>query len=77
MEEQILHLFALKLGLLDPLSNQALKQFKTEIVAYIAQEMPESLKELKRDWKLTDKLKKDFEAVFQNYFKIQKMNQKT
>ena len=72
IEEQILQLFALKLGLLDPLSNQGLRKFKQDILEYAKKEMPETMKELCTNWKLTPQVKKDLEAIFQNYFKSHK-----
>lgn len=73
IEEQVMHLFALKLGLLDSLSNQALKRFKIDILAYARREIPNTMKELTTHWKLTTEIKKDLESVFQNFFKTLKM----
>lgn len=72
IEEQVLHLYALKLGILDPLSNQALKRFKKEIADYARREFPRLMKELTTDWKLTDAVKKELQEVFRNYFASQK-----
>ncbi len=68
IEEQILHLYALKQGILDPLSGQALKKFKREILSYARQEFPNLIKELCTSWDLTDSVKKGIEDLFQSYF---------
>lgn len=74
LEEQVLLLYALKLGLLDPLSPQVLKKFKKEILEYARTELPGTMKELCTHWTLTDQIKKNFGLLFQNYFKTQKAN---
>ncbi|MSR77428.1 MAG: F0F1 ATP synthase subunit alpha [Candidatus Omnitrophica bacterium] len=72
IDEQVLHLYALKLGLLDSLSSQGLKRFKKEIHAYAWKELPETMTEFTKHWTLTAPIKKDLEMGFQNYFKAQK-----
>ena len=72
IEEQIMHLFALKLGILDPLSNQALKRFRKEILEYARREFPDAMKELTTKWELTTPLKKQLEEIFRSYFSSQR-----
>lgn len=71
IEEQIIHLFALKLGILDSLSNQSLKNFKKEIYAYAQKEFSSVLAELRNDFDITDNVKKGLEEMFRAYFKAQ------
>ena len=66
-----MHLYALKLGVLDPLSSQALRRFKKEVLEFARKEYPEALKRLTVNWKLTDELKKEFELIFRAYFAAQ------
>lgn len=72
IEEQVLHLYALKLGILDPLSNIALKKFKKEIFEYARKEFPRVMEELTSKWILTDAIKKEMEEIFRSYFSTQK-----
>ena len=72
IEEQIMHLFALKLGILDPLSNRTLKKFKKEISPFAQKEFPRLLEELRSQWRLTETIKKGLEDLFRSYFATQK-----
>lgn len=72
IEEQILHLYALKLGILDALSNQALRRFKKEILSYARREFPKMLEDLSAKLELTEPIKKEIEALFRSYFVTQK-----
>ncbi|MBN1687895.1 MAG: F0F1 ATP synthase subunit alpha [Candidatus Omnitrophica bacterium] len=72
VEEQVLHLYALKLGILDPLSNQALRKFRREILGYADREFQFMMSELRQNWKLTDTVKKQMEECFRGYFAAQK-----
>ncbi len=67
IEEQIIHLYALKLGILDPLSNQALKKFKKEILGYIQKNYASVLLDLKTSWDITDSVKKGLEDAYKAY----------
>lgn len=73
IEEQIMHLYALKLGILDPLSNQALKKFKKEILDYARTNFPEVMKDLMTSWDITDSVKKGLEDVYKTYLDKQKV----
>lgn len=72
IEEQIFHLYALKLGVLDPLTNDTLKKFKKEIVPYARRQHPEVVEELCSSWDLTESVKRGLEEIFRSYFASQK-----
>ncbi len=72
VEEQIMHLYALKLGILDPLPNSTLKKFKKEILGYTQKNFPDVLKDLKTSFDLTDSVKKGLESVFSDFLEKQK-----
>ncbi len=72
IEEQIMNLYALKLGILDPLSNQALKKFKKEILEYGKKNFPSVMQELYAGFDLTDSVKKGLEEIFKSYLEKQK-----
>ncbi len=67
MEEQIMHLYALKQGILDPLTNQTLKKFKKEIVHFGRSQFPHVMSDLCACWDLTDSVKKGLDEMFQTY----------
>lgn len=75
IEEQVIHLFALKLGILDPLSNPALKKFKKEILSYLCKEFPAVMKDLRACLDITETVKTGLEEGFRSYFESQKTQQ--
>ncbi len=68
IEEQIIYLYALRQGVLDPLTNQAIRKFKKDIVLYIKQKYPSVLADLCASYDLTDSVKKGLDEILQHYF---------
>ncbi len=68
IEEQILHLYALRQGVLDPLSNTTLKRFKKEILGYANKEFSSLMTELTTKWELNDSTSKGMDELFKSYF---------
>ncbi len=71
IEEQILHLYALKIGILDPVPNTKVKKFKAEILTYARREFPAMMKELTEKWTLTDDLSKTMETCFKQFLAME------
>lgn len=67
IDEQILCLYALKQGLLDALTNQALKKFKRGILEYAKTNFPQVMEELYKTWDLTDPVKKGLDEILKAY----------
>lgn len=68
IDEQILCLYALKNGILDPIPNQQLKRFKKEILAYAKKNYPSVMQDLYSKWDITDTVKAGFDELFKAYF---------
>ena len=65
-------LYALKIGILDPLPNQTLKRFVKEICPYAKKNFPMVMEDLCRVWDITDSVKKGLEEVYSAYLAEQK-----
>ncbi len=68
IEEQILCLYALKAGILDPLPNQQLKRFKKEILGFAKKNYASVMQDLYSKWDLTDSVKNGFDEMYKAYF---------
>ena len=68
IEEQVLHLYALKQGVLDKLTSNVLKRFKKEILSYARKEFPSFIIELTSKYELTESVMKGMDEVFKSYF---------
>ncbi|MCM8780563.1 MAG: F0F1 ATP synthase subunit alpha [Candidatus Omnitrophica bacterium] len=69
IEEQIIYLYALNLGMLDNLSSGQVKQFREEILTFVQKRCPDFVSEVRRTHDLTDELKKRLEDCLQDYLK--------
>lgn len=67
IEEQILFLYALKQGVLDGLTNQALKQFKKDILGYARKNFALLMEDLTQCWDLTESVKKGLDDLLKAY----------
>jgi F-type H+-transporting ATPase subunit alpha len=69
LEEEIIIFYAFKRKILEVLAPHVLKQFKGGIMAYIKQQEPKLLEDIRQKQELTDEIKKRLDAVFLKYFK--------
>lgn len=69
IEEQILSLYALDKGVLDPLSASDIGQFKKNFFEYVRATAPDLVTRLRKGGELTDDLKKSIDQCLSGYFK--------
>ena len=69
MEKQILYLFALNKGMLDDLPTTQIKQFRTEILPFIEERIPEFVVELRKSQQLSSALKEKLDKSLKEYIK--------
>lgn len=67
LEEQIIYLYALNLGLLDSLSANQARQFKQEILAFINEHYPQYLSLIRQTKELSAEIKNKLEEVLKEY----------
>ncbi|MFH1593572.1 MAG: F0F1 ATP synthase subunit alpha [Candidatus Omnitrophota bacterium] len=69
MEEQIIYLYALMLGLLDTLSINQVKQFKENVLIFIEKRYPTFCAAVRKTRELDDEMKKELESSLKDYIK--------
>ncbi|MBI4357684.1 MAG: F0F1 ATP synthase subunit alpha [Candidatus Omnitrophica bacterium] len=74
IEQQIVFLYALNKGVLDHLTTDQIKRFKEEIYPFIQTHDPELLSALRKDKKLTDKMKEKFDQLLEAYAKEKELH---
>lgn len=67
IEEQIIFLFALSLGLLDNLPPSQIRKFKDEILSFIIKHDPKFVPEVRKSHQLSDDYKKQLEGWLKEY----------
>ncbi len=69
MEEQIIYLYALNLGMLDELSANQVKQFRQDILLFVNKTYPEFCAKIRVKKELTEEFKKGLKACMEKYLK--------
>ena len=67
MEEQVAQFYALRRGALDALTDAQVRQFKREFGAFIRQEAPQLIQELRTRKTLTDDMKRQLDEHLKHY----------
>ena len=69
MEEQIIYLAALNLGVLDSLSSFEVLSFKKDFFKFIREDHPEVISELRDKKKVSEEMREKLKASLKDYFK--------
>jgi len=68
VEGEIFVLFALNKGLLDSLTAEQIKKFKTEFFQFVSSKAPELIQSLRKEKKLTQEIKEGIDQKLKDYF---------
>jgi F-type H+-transporting ATPase subunit alpha len=68
VEGEIFVLYALNKGLLDSLTTEQIKKFKTEFFPFAFSKAPELIQSLRKEKKLTQEIKEGIDQMLKDYF---------
>ncbi len=72
LPEEIILFYAFRRKILDVLTVQQIRQFKTEFLSYLEEENPALIEKIEEKKELTDDIKKELDRVLVDYFRKQK-----